>query len=544
MSEVGLERLAAQHGFDCLKEDYTTSDERKMKNLIIAGSITQIDIILDNNVVHNVTLAFPDLCKSISQFMEPASQILLQDLKLLPAQSPLTKTLDQFALNLERLGRLDQLSITEAGFFCHEALTGIYQSLERLHQWDISQLRQEPALSGKTDQYLILLAMCSKHGLPVMHARDRVGLALQYWRERRFLPSSNHQIASSEKHEKCWSLAIDCKPMQGYEMAPVRVSDCWISKDVAKEDFTLDWQEPDNVSLPAAEEGKQEKGVNMILPDLSTKRVPQVKFTVTFDPPVILTHADWVRLHNCVGMEAQQLTVFPPTFDIMHFPIPPGAPHNASELRTIKRQRRVRVFDKDGNESEKIHKNTLFNYKRIYAMTTSELPFTHPSQLIAMLPILRQNAFISMLLENSFGPKTKEHEMTAAQKKNAEKPKEMANTTTEKDELAAYLDSTEPQDKYISAEDEINMDVSLGVHPTPHLKVIFPFRQSTANIEMQILPNGVVDVVNENILPRDGDVPTEAKGKGKQLTRSDLGKVLEHMEDLCKWVEWIRTRLS
>lgn len=563
MSEVGLERLAERNGFDCLREDYARSDGYKMKTLVIAGSSTQIDIVLDNDIVQSVTLAFPGLSESTSKLMEPASQILLQDLKLRPNQSPLTKMLDGFAENLERLASLDQLSIIDAGFICHEALTGIYTSLDRLHKWDVARLREQVSLSGKSDQYLSLMAMCTRHGLPVLHANGRVGLALQYWKERRFLPpSSDHARVFVGKKEKVWSLAIEFKPMDHIMIPPARVSDSWISNEFVKDDgmgtepvnLPLDWQEPGYVALPPPEEGKVDKGMDLLQPDLSSKRVPSVKFSVTFDPPVVLTHTDWLRLHNCVELEVQAPMMFPPTFDVMHFPIQPGAPHNPSELRTIARQRRVVVYDKDGKPSEVYHRNTLFNYKRIYAMSVSELSFSHPKQLIAMLPILRQYAFISILLQNSFGPDTEDIGPENGHNGKSAQPEVAARIMTEKDELAAFLSPPGRDDNGggVSQEgrtsgttNEVNMDVSLWVHPNPHLKVVFPFKDTTANIEMHILPNGAVNIINENVLPNE-ESATEGddEGKGKRLTRPDLAEVLEHLEDLCKWAEWIRTRLS
>ena len=566
VSEAGLERLAERNGLESLKEDHMGAGGHKMKTLVIAGSSTQIDIVLDNDIVQGVTLAFPGLSQPTSKLMEPASQILLQDLKLRPYQSPLTKTLDNFAANLERLACLDQLSIIEAGFICHEALTGMYTSLERIHQWDMARLREQTSMSGRSDDYLTLMAMCKRNGLPVMHAHGRIGLALQYWKEKRFVPPSSKRARDLvEKHEKVWSLAIECKPMDHHiMMPPVRVSDSWISEKVVKDDgmgtdpdnLPLDWQEPEQISLPAPEEGKADKAMEMLQPDLSSKRVPPVKFTVTFDPPVVLTHPDYMRLHNTIELEPQMPMMFPPpTFDVMHFPIPPGAPHNASELRTIQRHRQVPVYDTDGQPSEITHRNTLFNYKRIYATSVTELSFSHPKQLIAMLPILRQYAFLTVLLQNSFGPGTEDAPSTSSS--TSEKPTKVqmaAETVTVNDELSAFMMGQNGDGKEngmaqgngsVGTSNVVNMDVSVWVHPNLHLKVVFPFRTSTANIEMHILENGAVDIINENILQAEADGPSETgEGKGRKLTRADLAEVLERLEDLCKWAEWIRTRLS
>ncbi|KPM36303.1 hypothetical protein AK830_g10273 [Neonectria ditissima] len=552
VSEAGLERLAQRLGLDCLSEEHTAMNGRKTRTLVIAGSATiQLDIVLDNNIVTNISLVFPESAPSVTKHVERASQILLQDLQLLPRQSPLTKTLAKFAVNLERLANLDKLSIIP-GLDCHEALAGIYESLERLHQWDISKLREEPGMGDKTNRALSIMAMCTRHGYPIMHSRERIGLAIQYWKTLRLVPPSNDRTtAYSETQEKVWSLLIGCAPTGGMGHTPVRVSEDWISKAVVKSEPPIDpkmpdvdWQEPEHIVLPPSEENKN-AGREMLQPDLSTARVPEVMFTVAFDPPVILPQGDWMRLHAFANVNPPPIFGYPPTFDGLFFPIPEGSAHDPSELRTITRQRDVRVYDKNRNSSTKPHRNTLFIYKQIYSQAISEMPFSHPRQLINMLPLLRQYAFISTLLENSFGSKTKETQSATGGGK-APAHSADSSTTTTKDELAEFMDSVptiEEPKRDVRSEEYLNLDVTLWVHPIPHLQVVFPFRNSTANITLKVLEDGIVEVANENVIPRDGD-PQAGKLKGKALTRADLGKILEHMEDLCKWAEWIRTRLS
>lgn len=485
--------------------------------------------------------------------MDAAGQILLKDLKLLPGQSPLTKTLENFASNFERLAGLDKLSIVP-GLDCHEALAGIHLSLERLYQWDLSKLQEQQDMKDKSDQYLSNMAMCSRHGRPVMHDRDRVGLAVQYWKELRFVPPVADDLGAYIKEtEKVWSLLLGCARLDGMEVPPVRVSENWISKEITKEDATivpqkpiLDWQEPENISLPQSEDNK-DAGMDLLQADLSTTRVPRVMFTVTFDPPVVLPQNDWARLYMYANVSPPNIThdlgqrghpPSPPTFDSLLFPFPSGVKVDPSESRAIARERDVRVLSMDKTASVKHHHNTLYIYKPIYSQTVSEMPFSHPRQLLDMLPLLRQYAFVSTLLENSFGSKTKP----------AEAPKPPANqeqsskTKTKKDRLADFMDLDEPVQPVDPNENSTNLDVILWVHPAPHVQVVFPMGKSTANISLKILEGGTVEIVDENILDyaEDGEI----KGRRKEFTREQMGKVLEHMEDLCLWSEWIRTRLA
>ncbi|KAM0461244.1 hypothetical protein ACHAPV_004562 [Trichoderma viride] len=578
VSEAGLERLAQRLGLELLSEENTAPDGRKKKTLAIAGSAIAVDIVLDNNIVQNVSLAYHGSAPSVHKQMEAASHILLTDLKLSSDQSPLTKTLDKFAYNFGHIANLDKLSIIP-GLDCYEALAGIHTSLERLHQWDMTNLRKESEMEGKPDHYLSLAALCTRHGYPVMHARNKVGLALQYWKELRFVPPSNDKSSSPSEKEKIWSLLLDCAPMEALGLPttidtigppPVRVSEDWISKDVAKEVHQdqgqalnptsfpiLDWQEPENISLPSSDENKNAT-IGVLGLDLSLS--PQVMFTVTFDPPVILPQNDYARLYAYAGAEppSPDPSEFeqrsPPTFDDLFFPMLAHNKQDPSESRTVHRLRDVRVFDQQGKSSMRSHHNTLFIYKPIYSRTVTQMPFSHPRQLIDMLPLLRQFAFLSTLMNNSFGPKTME-----------DLPKSTKAPTTSKtvkDELAAFMDfsddeakedekakleTTQEAEKEMKESREengtandVDMDVILWVHPSPHLQVVFPVKHSTIDITLRILEGGTVEIVNENVIEQH---EKESKGKGKSISREDLGKVLERLEDLCKWAEWIRTRL-
>lgn len=512
---------------ELLSEEQTNTEGRKIKTFTIAGSAIAMDIALDNNVVQSATLSYHGNASNLNQHFEKASEILLRDLQLQQHQSPLTKTLDGFAANFERLAVLDKLSVVP-GLDCHEALAGIYDSLVRLHGWDVAQLKAAPETSGNSEQAIAALVTSARNGNPTMHANDTVGLAMQYWQEHHLTPGPG---------DKTWSMLLGCAPIEGLGLPPVRVSDTWISKDiiVAKkegEDATpdaLDWQDPENVKLPTSEENK-DAGMEVIQADLSTARVPRVMFTATFDPPVILPQSDWARLYGIAGIEPPALSTdfgqAPPTFDALFFPVPAGSKQDPSESRSIVQTASIDVFDKQGQPAPRLHKNVLYIYKPIYAQEISEIPFSHPRQLIDMLPLLRQYAFLSTLLQNSF-------------KKGSSPPASFSfktpsgATTTFKDQLADFIDA----DKEGPAPD-MRVDVILWVHPSPHMQVVFPMGSSTANITLRILGGGQVEITAENVLGDDKD------GSKKTISRQDLAKALEYLEDLGKWAEWIRTRLA
>lgn len=549
VSEAGLERLAQRLGMELLSEEHSSPGGRKTKTLAIAGSTIALDIVLDNNIVQNATLSYHGDAAPVTKHIDAAGQILLKDLQLLPGQSPLTKTLERFAMNFERLAKLDKLSIVP-GLDCQEALTSMYSSLERLHLWDLEQLRKDTAMAGKSDYLIASAAMCTRHGNPVMHERGQVGLAVQYWKETRFITPP-----AEEDKTKIWSMLLGCSAIDGVGLPPVRVSETWISKDIIKQDGItdslapmLDWQEPDNVSLPQSDENK-DAGMELLQADLSTTRVPRVMFTVTFDPPVILPQNEWVRLYNFAAIEApSQPTDFnrqPPTFDALFFPITPGSRQDPSEARTIIRKRRVPMINTHNEPLTRTHRNSLFIYKPIYSQEISEMPFAHPRQLVDMMPLLRQYAFLSTLLENSFGREEKPAG-TDAKSTTVQGESEKSETSTMKDQLADFMKLDAPDTNMNAAipvemPADLSLDIILWVHPSPHMQVVFPMRDTTANITLSILEGGLVQIIHENVL---GEAPGPQKEiNGKLVTRDQLAKVLEHLEDLGKWAEWIRSRL-
>ncbi|OLN85897.1 hypothetical protein CCHL11_05408 [Colletotrichum chlorophyti] len=546
VSEAGLERLTHRAGLTSMWDEHRTPDGRKTKMLIIAGQALTIDIVLNNNIVENVSLAFPESAPVVTRHKDQAGTILLRDLRLRPDQSPLTKTLDKFSANLERLANLDRLSVIP-GIDCQEALAGIFESLQRLSKWELSKLREDPAMSGRPDRFLETAIMCTKSGLPKMHARDMVGLSIEYWTERRHvIPKTPETTRYCENREKVWSILIGCKALDGDMFPPVRVSENWISHKVEKaepgpEDLlvaasgpVLDWLEPEPTTLPQTDDNK-DSGVDVVQADGTTHKYPNVKFVATLTPSVIVPQSVWNTLHTLTGAQAQPMLLPAFTFDSISFPIPEGSNHDASELRVISCKRTVQVPG-DGNAvAPQKHKNTLLIYKPVYGQTVTELSFSHPRQLVAMLPILRQYALISTLLERSFGSN-----MDGEALPEVSDSLVVSVSTTTKAEYENFMSRT-----HDGSEQELTLDVVLTVHPTAGLHVVFPFRNATANVDLQIQQNGVVHVVSQNIVPEEGNNGAETnKGKGKQFTPQDLGRLLEVMEDLCSWAEWIRKNLS
>ncbi|RDW82039.1 hypothetical protein BP6252_03151 [Coleophoma cylindrospora] len=527
LSEAGIDRLAQRTG---LATQWMTVS-RTQKSLDIAASLMVLNItfsvvpLTKRFEVEEVALALSS-SDIVERHAEKAGNILLQDLRIEPHESPLTKSLDKFAANLERLAALDKLSVTP-GLNCYEAIAGIYESIEKLHKWEVARLKEQDNMAGKSEAYISRTALCRKSGRPVMHARGRLGMGLDYWQERHCIQKED----SKEDSRKTWALMVECASPPGLVYTPARVSEKWISDEIQKTDLPaedlfleatghtpLDWLEPENTLLPSTDTGKSDA---MDLDAAPDQKHPEVVFCAKFDPPLIVPYAVAMQIHNQINTPIDMYEQS--TFDGLAFPHGPGDKTEPGEARTIKTTSKVPVYSEAGKKLH-THNNTLFIEKIEYGRILTELPFSHPRQLVEMLPTLRQYAFLHSLLEKSFGASTEPAALV---------PDKKDMSKSMKDKFAEFMAQSS-----FSNDDELSLDITLTTSSVPRLQVVFPFKNRTANITFDIKQDAVVEVVSQNILKGD------QKMHGKALTMADLGRMLEVCEDLGIWAEFVRKSLG
>ncbi|CAK7272366.1 hypothetical protein SEPCBS119000_005085 [Sporothrix epigloea] len=584
VSEAGLERLAKCMGLECLWEEAMGGSGGSMRTLVVAGSALALEIGVANNIVESVSVTFPESRGIALQHSERADKILLRDLCLRQGESPLTKTLDRFAANLATLATLDKLSV-EPGLNLFEALAGIYAELDRLFQWDLQQLRNEPTYSGGThsEAALATVVQCARHGRPTMHERGHVGLGIDYWKQMRLVrPIERGEDDDDENDsDKTWSVQIRCAPNTGTPMyPPVRVSDRWLTDAIEKPDGRmliggigelpeLDWLEPESTIMPPipTTDGAVSK-LDANGASTASARLPDVRFHAVLDPPVALPLTLWHQINEVVGLVPE--TEAPATYDAILFPVPPGVQHDPSEPRTICRCKAMPVRGQalQGKKEQKTrtHQNTLFSYKPVYGCLLTELPFSHPSQLVRMLPTLRQYAFLASLLQSAFGEDTPSSTEAEDRKKEKEKSKAPAEQALQQPESRVKTSVMATSDielerfigrgggKYAAAkvpaprEDTFAMDVVLTAHPVPRLQVVFPFRDVTADVVVEIGPNARVSVISQTVFDETDDLSIDDSGgkgeKRQHLHPQALGRALEVCEDLGVWCEWICRRYT
>ncbi|KAI0601524.1 mediator of RNA polymerase II transcription subunit 1-domain-containing protein [Biscogniauxia sp. FL1348] len=548
VSDKGLERLALHFGLERLWEPGPSGAEND-RTLIIAGQTIALEIGINNHVVHSATLSFHEPIPSLDKHVDKASAILLKDLAIASNQSPLTKKLTKFKANFERLAIHEKLSVLP-GLNCFEAVAGMWESLDRLHRWDVGKLRADPELAGKPEHTLRVFALCTQHGCPLMHTRGRIGLSLDYWKERRKMPSTT----VDNEDLRTWAILVECAAPSIMVYSPIRVSDKWIGPNIEKTNLTdeemisatgplLDWLEPSNTLLPASEEVKAEEGLEPNA-SLSAPKPPNVTFMATFDPPVVVTHGVSMDIYKISATNPPLSNV---TFDALLFPIPDESTYDPSEPRELTYTQTVpnlaNIKQGQSDPELKVHKNTLFIDKPVYGHVMTQVPFAHPKELLSVLPVLRQYAFLSLLLDNSFKPRG----TSTAPQADVENRKS-PNIRSVRDEFSLFISEADTN-RDNTPSNVLKMDIVLTAHPVPRLQLVFPFKSFTANINIEIQLGGKVHIVSDNIFPTTeeaakADEEAQVTGKGKQYDAKQWAKMLEQVEDLGIWVEYIKQKME
>lgn len=532
-----------------------------VRTFVVAGATVALEIGMRDHVAQTVKLDFSVSKESVTKYASKAEAILLDDLKLAPGQHPWTKSLDKFAANLERLAALDKLSVLDKDgkphLVTHDAVAGLYESLEKLHEWDVKRLHEDAGLSAKGDEYIRVVAMCERNGRPVMNERGHLGMCLDFWRERRLFIPRSEQAKEKRKSARTWGILIGCAQRDPLYPAPVRVSSEWLADGIelpapdGLQEPMLNWQQPPDCILPGDDSSQPHDG----LMALAGPKLPDIMFMAAFDPPVTLPFSVWIEMRHVTGAPVGDPPPYMPTFDSLIFP--PGPDYNAAEPRVITATKLVKAFTKDMKQAPKTFENRLFIHKPVYGQALTELPFSHPSQLVAMLPILRQYAFLQILLDRAFS--NGEDRPYASTKTKADKPAKVV--IAKADEFNSWMsevnkDAKAQESEQIGADASdqgpVKIDITLNAHPQPNpkLQIMFPYRGRPAQITVDIERNGVVQVESCNIVDDEGRAvdetgsPVEGAAPNPAWSKERLGRRLMFFEDIGLWCEWIRVNVG
>ena len=181
-----------------------------------------------------------------------------------------------------------------------------------------------------------------------------------------------------------------------------------------------------------------------------------------------------------------------------------------------------------GKESEVVHTYSLDVAKPEIAVKLQVLQFSHPKQIIEVLPVLRQWAQTDVLMRQAFT-----NDVPAA----AADGKHPPDATTPPS-LEDLLSDSPPNAS--TTDEKLRIDIVLVTSPTPTLDITFPSKTGDAlvNYSLQVLPNAEYNVVDTSSTA-DGTEVSNADGSSGTALAKALG---DCGGELGVWVEWLRHR--
>ena len=304
--------------------------------------------------------------------------------------------IEGFIHNLSRLARIDQLGRGKVS--CFEALEGVGNSLIRL--WELELAKEQDTTTKRAVAELTVL--CERSGRPLSHLNNALGWRLDYWLNHRLVVETEiDNNLSSDITKDSFSLLIDCEAFDATQYPPIRTSQAWLSTTVsdAISDPTLSiWDEPPPTFIPGTQIENVPDVLNLGVATTGTQ--PDVRFIAKLKPATILPldAALEILTHlNQTLMQNQSTTylglLFPNVFGLQ----------NGTKEGKITFQRSVISLDSVENKHNANQKHVVFVRPDSWAQSISEVPFSHPRQLIDILPYLRQWAFFGRFLHRSFG---------------------------------------------------------------------------------------------------------------------------------------------
>ncbi|KAK3678910.1 hypothetical protein LTR78_001363 [Recurvomyces mirabilis] len=505
VSEEGILRVSRRVGFDNTAEDNKPVGSR---SLTMAGKKMLVDVKLNNHEVENVGVIFdtaegtplsdqaPGLAKVLSQSLQSAGNARAD------------AELDLFAANLGRLAKIDKLSSQHLN--CFEALSGIYTSLDRLHEHEV-------AMSSDVD------VLRKKSGRPTLHASNRVGVSIAYWQlPRPSLSRGDQYSVSNEVH----NLDLGVERSSGGMYPPLRVSENWLPDSIElpadTSDHTIPWQDPPPNLVPAI------AGGDAMAVD-GQESLPELRFIAKLRSPVLLPWQGAVNVLQAVGMQPPQLFVYPPAWHTLLLDPSSTTPFNAGGGSYIVSEQTVLSMHGD-LDGESTHIYTLDVAKPDGGYMLEELPFSHPRQLVELLPTLRQWVYFGSLIKDLF-------DTSAAVPANGQPVQTEIRKLTPGPLPALTLAELLTPPTTPGTDDPLRVSVSLATTPMPTLSLTFPSRKpgATCNVTLQIHVNGNVVVTHHSRMTSDAHTASVSD----DAAREKLAAALEQCGDLGVWIEWL-----
>lgn len=557
VGQEGVERCARRCGLECLWEgEAGQGGGRRVLSIAGEGLLVEVDFVGD--VVEKVGLDFPGMSMGDGEKVK-GGEVLGRS--LMGDGEGGYKRLEAFAGNLERLGRMDRAG--GGAVNCFDAVDGVGKSLEMVYEKEVEHERREGRERPADD------VMCNRTGRPAMHARGRVGLALQFWKDQRLVTKQIDEDAMEvdeladnevdDEADQLYSAMIECEscPMELY--SSVRLSRNWVRErsNSAMEvdalhisDTDLEWLEPpgDIQTTSTTEIGE------------STQ--PNARFMARLEPQLVVSLPTAITLLESVGFPIPQENIMMTTFESLvltnihsnsDFNTPPTLQNGPPNIF----EKAVTSYNTTTETSTTHqHQYTLCTPARDFARTLSDLPFRHPMQIINLLPHLRQWALVGSILRRTLtAPASADEDPPSQQEPGTAQNDDKATNSTSPDqpsafqsldnELADFLSSPPPA-AVNGSKASRSINITFSASPVPQFQVQFPnpnYAGKFATVQFAVGLNGTIQVLHLD----DGGPPAVITGMEDDVDEDDarvklrekVKKVLEVSEDMGVMVEWI-----
>ena len=519
--------------------------------------------------ISRVALHFHGLNDTVVAHAPLAAAILHADLQSPKDLSRINADLAGFADNLERLARLDKLSITGAS--CFEAITGVYTSLRRLFEFEVAGVAAESGQGGVAEREVL----CRRSGVPRMHARKRVGLVLDYWMHGHLLPPATRGSSSADTPEDTpppaehsndspaapHSLTIECEYHPAALYPCIRISTDWLSIPTQPESTANDTS--NLLDLPSP------PGIHWLDPPpphltvdrtLSTPQPqPPTRFTARLEPAVTLPLSVATDLHSTLGLTIPT----PPASTSVWDTLLTRPHHNHDEAtaaastadpltpRTSHIRNVPAVRDADPTRWH----SRLYVARPELGVVVERIPFAHPRELSQILPRLRQHVLLARLVGSAFSDGGAHAGAGVGEERGALRHRSAraidGTRTTYTGTPLRDGDADPGKGIQIPSTDSgiRTLDVTLtqGV-PNPRLIVKMPrVRAQSVSVDgrrtfrVDVLDDGVLKVgrVGGGGSMHGENGSGEMNGDGEDAEMERLARGLEVCEDLCVWAGWV-----
>ena len=542
--QEGLERAAKRVGLECLWEEGRAGK----RTLSIAGNGVLIDVEFNMEDVKNVTLEFAGSRSEVGKRAAEGAMVLKRDLK--GEEEGNYVTLDAFVGNLERLAKMDKLS--EGGVNCFDVLEGIRGALQTVFDFEVGKTRAEKGPDAAKEA-IDRKVLCRASGRPMMHTGGRVGLTLQYWMDRQLLLTATHEPEAMDidtDSSPCvpkagiYSAIVETEATPSSIYPPIRMSNSWLGSPIEKpaptesdpfleHTLSINWEEPPP-TYTSLDKSSDENITSTDQQDsLQNPKAPNVRFIARFEPPLVVPLQTAVDIYQSVGAPLAQDSIQPTTYESLLFADISTPPNQGGQRIATKR---FTSYDDTGEPTEHVHRYTLFALQPDYGRVIDAIPFSHPRQLIATLPLLRQWALIGSLLRRSFAPDGLSLSDTAADtmRSTDEDLDILVNEQemTVEEELAALLNDNEPSAPATQSERENALTVDITLSTTslpPRVGVVWARGDGLRSVDFGVGLNGTIEVSPGN----------EGEGGQASVERERMSQILSIAEDVGVLIEWL-----